>query len=266
MITIKDLLKAEFIKGKLGYVYVLSILIPIFISLFTFWSFSALYNYNPDSGVNPWVLIFGLSFRLIPFIYSLFSIYIVQDNLNRDYKNNLYDIMSTFPVKKSHFHLSKIIFISSILFFSILLTFLITITGINIFEFKMSEINGFYEYGDSIFFIYLYSYFRLFLYALVIVLIQLNINRFSRNPVTNLVIPIGLSFISFVFSSMKKFTFFPYVYIHTIYNSIDVNGEITNFHIDILALIISTFLIFLYIKWIKNIKDKSLQRMYESIN
>lgn len=249
MITIKDLIKAEFIKSKIGHAYLLSILIPIGVSFFTFWSFSALYNYDPDSGVNPWIIIFGISFRLIPFIYSLFSIYIVQDNLNRDYANNLYDILFTFPIKKSHFYISKIIYTTSVLAFSILLTFLITITAINVFEFKISETNGFYEYGQSVFFIYSYSYFRLFLYALVIVLLQLNINKISRNPVTNIIIPMGLSFISFILSGLKEFSFFPYAYIHTIHNSIDVNGEITKFYVDALAFILCVILIVFYMRW-----------------
>lgn len=248
MITIKDLLKAEFIKSKIGYVFFLGFLIPIGISFFTFWSFLALYSNDPENGVNPWIIIFGLSFRLIPFIYSLFSIYLVQDNLNRDYANNLYDIIFTFPIKKSYIYLSKIIFSISVLAFSILFMFLITITTINFLEFKISEVYGFYEYGNSVFFIYSYSYLRLFLYSSVIVLLQLNINKISRNAVTNIIIPMGLSFISFILSSVEEFSFFPYAYIHTIHNSIDVNGEINNFYIDSIAFILSVILILFYIR------------------
>ena len=248
MIFLKDLLKCELYKYKISPVRYISIAIPILICIYGLYSFYIIIKNNLENGLNPWILIFGLSFKIIPLLYSIMAIYVVQDNLNRDYSNNMFDILFTYPVKRESIYLSKILMILFILSFSILIMFLIFILGINFFE-LIQESNKFSEYGADPLYIYTYSFIRLLIYSFVIALIQLNINTISRNPVINIIVPILLSLISSVIiSGHPNFKLFPYSYIYNIPQSIDMNGNIEDVHIDIIAIVLVIMLSLIYIK------------------
>ena len=245
MIYVKDILKSEFYKYRKSLIVLISFIIPLLICIYTFFNFYKIMEENPNSGINPWILVFGFSFKLIPFLYSIFAIYIVQDNLNKDFSNNTYDILFTFPAKRLDIYISKVLLVFLILTFSISILYLFLIIGINLFEFTLKE-NKFYEYGSDSYIIFTYSFFRLLLYTFLVSVLQLNINRINRSPVINIIAPILLSLLSSILVFWKAFKIFPYSFIYNITLAIDLNGKIQDFYIDILALLLISLLIFAY--------------------
>ncbi|ADQ16551.1 hypothetical protein Lbys_0794 [Leadbetterella byssophila DSM 17132] len=259
MIKFQDLFRAEQYKFKISPSCIFAVVIPVLITSYVFYRSWSLIISSPGNGNDPWQLIFGFSlsaFSLTPFFYTLFSIYIVQDNLNRDFTNNLYDLTFTFPLYKSSFYLAKICFLGLIISISIGLLYLLLVLGVNISELFMKQ-NKFYDYSDTDFWVFSYGFFRLLLYSWVILLIQLVVNRFSRNPVINIIVPMLFSIMALFMYNKPKFELFPYCYIYNIGDSVDVLGVITDYHIDVLAILTILLSSFLYVRGHKLIKGKT---------
>lgn len=255
MIKFKDLFRTELYKFKMSPARILVVIIPLLITAFVFYRFWTMVQASPDNGTNPWMLIFAYSLSFVvltPFFYTLLAIYIVQDNLNRDFTNNAYELMFTFPMNKSHYFLSKICFSAFIISLSIVLLYLLLVLGVNISEMFLND-NKFYDYSGADFWVFTYGFLRLLIYSWVIILIQLIINRFSRNAVINIIVPIILSAISMIAINNPKFRFSPYGFIYNIGNSIDLTGTIRNFEIDGLAIGLILVLSYFYMNGFKKL-------------
>jgi len=251
MISFKQFLTAEFYKyNRSRFVYLL-ITIPVFVFCYVLYQSNRNIEDILTSGYNPWLRICSLAFTFYSFVYPCLAIVVTYLVINLEYKNNGFNLLSSYPIKRSNILYVKCLLILFWYLISLMLGYLfVFLTG-----YLLSSIHSvtlFYEY--KVFDLITPFFGELLINGILLILLHLILNLLFDDIIFTTLIPVFLVFIGFFLTNSSVYIYLPYAYGPKAMN--DINSGIPvllkNYNI------ISYFLIAFF--WITNLLILNNQR------
>ena len=208
MLIFIRIFRAELIKTNRTYGLLISIIIPLFISLLQFLIFYFKHEYFAEIGMNPWEIMGSNLFSILGIIVMPMYIVIISYLINfTEHQSNSWKYLFALPISKLQIYAAKMVMTLFWLFiFCIILCVVFLING-QLLSILRPDI-GFQDYNVIIPF--LISMLKLFFSGFGILALQFFFSIYWKDFIRPVGIGLGLTIAGFILSSWDYVFLIPY--------------------------------------------------------